>query len=340
MTLSEIETILEELSLRHQDLNVELLATLLQSAGWEDKNIKEAVTLFKQRPARISNLPSNAPSQAPVSAPVIVAPQPVAQENKPVDLTFYESDGKEERDLPAFTIGPDIVREKEKPSIAEVIAESLPAVVIVPDPVQVTEVPLPKQEEPVVSEPAPVKNREHVLVSTLPSREAKDVEPLEGVRGSSDSVLSIEDMHVEKKDESIRSTVSSEPQSLIQHDAAPQRTVTKKAAEIPEDLPLLPYDNSPHVWPFSKYKEVFHGETSSPQQMEPQSVVVQQAPKPASLPVQQITEPVPVAEEEVVEIDLEKTPMTKGDESLVFLAGVMLFAIILILGYMYSNGRL
>jgi len=32
--------------------------------------------------------------------------------------------------------------------------------------------------------------------------------------------------------------------------------------------------------------------------------------------------------------------MTKGDESLVFLAGVMLFVIILILGYMYSNGRL
>lgn len=49
MTLSEIETILEELVVRHKNLNTELLATLLQSAGWEDKNIKDALMLFKQR---------------------------------------------------------------------------------------------------------------------------------------------------------------------------------------------------------------------------------------------------------------------------------------------------
>jgi hypothetical protein len=40
------------------------------------------------------------------------------------------------------------------------------------------------------------------------------------------------------------------------------------------------------------------------------------------------------------EIVIELTPLNKSDESLVFLAGVMLFLIILILGYMYSNGRL
>jgi hypothetical protein len=47
--------------------------------------------------------------------------------------------------------------------------------------------------------------------------------------------------------------------------------------------------------------------------------------------------PVTPHEEEIV---AEAVPMTKGDESLVMLAGVMLVAILLILGYMYSNGRL
>jgi hypothetical protein len=41
-----------------------------------------------------------------------------------------------------------------------------------------------------------------------------------------------------------------------------------------------------------------------------------------------------------VEIDFEKTPISKGEESLVVLAGIMLLAIMLILGYMYGNGRL
>ncbi len=58
-------------------------------------------------------------------------------------------------------------------------------------------------------------------------------------------------------------------------------------------------------------------------------VVVEEKPKPKVVPIK--------VEEDVV---LEKIPLTKGDESLVFLAGVMLLVIILILGYMYSNGRL
>ena len=57
-----------------------------------------------------------------------------------------------------------------------------------------------------------------------------------------------------------------------------------------------------------------------------------------SAPVKKPIKIGPVQEEE--KIIVEKVPMTKGDESLVFLAGVMLLVIILILGYMYSNGRL
>ena len=48
MTLSEIETTIQELAVRHDGLTEEMLTTLLLSAGWEDKNIKEAATLFKQ----------------------------------------------------------------------------------------------------------------------------------------------------------------------------------------------------------------------------------------------------------------------------------------------------
>jgi cytochrome c-type biogenesis protein CcmH/NrfG len=95
-------------------------------------------------------------------------------------------------------------------------------------------------------------------------------------------------------------------------------------AHIPDNLPLLPFESSPHVWSFSKYKDTFHGEVM------PHSVEELSQKKPTGQ----------APSHEGDEISLEKTPMTKSDESLVFLAGVMLLVIILILGYMYSNGRL
>jgi hypothetical protein len=53
-----------------------------------------------------------------------------------------------------------------------------------------------------------------------------------------------------------------------------------------------------------------------------------------------VSQPIPHKKEPEVEIDYEKTPISTGEESLVVLAGIMLLAIMLILGYMYGNGRL
>lgn len=47
MTIREIESIIEDLRLRHKDLDEELLITLLTAGGWENKTIKDAVALFR-----------------------------------------------------------------------------------------------------------------------------------------------------------------------------------------------------------------------------------------------------------------------------------------------------
>lgn len=139
--------------------------------------------------------------------------------------------------------------------------------------------------------------------------------------------------------------------SLIQQPSEDKRS---KENALPEDLPLIPFESSRHVWSFSKYKDTFHGEVMPENvtevlgkkeqvpQVSPESISLKTEEKPLKIidtyhPQTQKEEVTPVDHEEVL---LEKEPLTKGDESLVFLAGVMLLGIILILGYMYSNGRL
>lgn len=127
-----------------------------------------------------------------------------------------------------------------------------------------------------------------------------------------------------------------------------------RTADIPENLPLVPFESSPHVWSFGRYKDTFHPDQDvAPEvRIEPVIQAKQQEEKQIESHLETLT--VPVVNLEVKpeishvaqqvphepEIDFEKTPITKGDESLVVLAGVMLLAIMLILGYMYSNGRL
>ena len=105
------------------------------------------------------------------------------------------------------------------------------------------------------------------------------------------------------------------------------KAISKKAPEIPENLPLVPFESSPHIWSFSKYKSIFHKDEKKEEQVKQQNI---------ALPVVEKKEK-EVFEEEII---IEKEPLTRGDESLVFLASGMLLVIILILGYMYSNGRL
>lgn len=114
-----------------------------------------------------------------------------------------------------------------------------------------------------------------------------------------------------------------EPQSLI---IPPPRAVSpKEEVEPPHNLPLRPFETAPHVWSFARYKNVFHGDVMPQKEAE---VIIEN--KPVVVPVF-----VPVATPQVATI-----PLDKKDESLVVLASVCLLVILLLLGYMYSNGRI
>ena len=110
-----------------------------------------------------------------------------------------------------------------------------------------------------------------------------------------------------------------EPQSLIP--PTPPSSLPKKIeeSEPPLDLPVKPFESTSHVWPFSRYKDVFHGEVMPLLKKEEEEVV----------------------KEHVTEtIHFTHTPLTGKDEKLVLLACSMLLVVLLLLGYMYSNGRL
>jgi hypothetical protein len=110
--------------------------------------------------------------------------------------------------------------------------------------------------------------------------------------------------------------------------------MTQKPQVIQDNLPLVPFESSPHVWSFSEYKNTYHKDETPKE-----DPLIQNKNVTHHVPSGVVTS-APLHSELGEEITLEKTPMTKGDESLVVLASFMLFAIILILGYMYSNGRL
>lgn len=146
----------------------------------------------------------------------------------------------------------------------------------------------------------------------------------------------------------------SEPQSLVIEPVVGK----ERREELPHNLPLRPFETSEHIWPFSRYRDVFYGEAVDevPTPPAPQTQTVVNSPV--------ISEPVPHNEakrevlsggesvrEKAIEHVVEKQPQmpevhiapvqfSKGDEKLVVMASVMLLIILLLLGYMYSNGRL
>jgi hypothetical protein len=349
MTLSEIETILEELAARHPNLTADLLTTMLLAAGWENKNIQDAVILFKRdagkRKAPVVTL------SAPVKSDVIKIPssgdvssvassETDAKEVVSVskeDMTFYLPDGTEEGDLHVYVNEPVFSHEEKK----EVVVEKIPE-------------PLPQEKEQHLSSvevSSETENLQDISKQTLLPQEENNI-PSQGLQEqknrksiSPSSMVTATPVPTISLKELPQLTSSPETESLVVADKPKSQ---QKPNHIPEDLPLIPFESSPHIWSFARYKNVFHADTVPEEevkaiekrfddhlsQVSPQSVVQ----KIVVMPTQQ--EHVTDSDNEVEEILLEKTPMTKEDESLVFLAGLMLLAIILILGYMYSHGRL
>jgi hypothetical protein len=408
MTLFETETILEDLSKRHPNLNKDLLTTILTASGWEEGAIQDAVLLLGERqkkiqegasatvappkvvsqsvppsptdtthkelaqeptlglvgdqlpsPVTVADVPTTAP---PVESPstlkkiqtfeqdggLVVTPLPVTKitphgetslpqkvpekvapttpkpqsvsvptshvpkeiSSVPAEMTFYKHDGEEEGEL---TVYPDVVVEGKKPSPSSAPSRE----VVVPETV------LPSQKEVVIPQEQSKDQPKEVVVPPVQPA----IEP---------------------------SPSPQEPESLIVHEEQKLAGTTQRVpvlAPIPDNLPLLPFESSPHVWSFSRYKNVFHSEPKQPEvpQVTPRTVtpVFNETAKivlPSPLPKIEVP-PQPPQQDSYSgkggeELSVEKVPLTKGDESLVFLAGVMLLVIILILGYMYSNGRL
>lgn len=135
-------------------------------------------------------------------------------------------------------------------------------------------------------------------------------------------------------------TLPPEPQSLVKDFTEP---VPDKKDELPHNLPLRPFETSEHIWPFARYKDVFYGEVSPKTEVktEPQGV----APPPAEIPADPVSAVKQEEESAFTPPSAESKPapvvhLAKGDERMVIMACIMLLAILLLLGYMYSNGRI
>lgn len=315
MNIRDIEDTLRTLKTRHPGLNEVMLVTLLKAGGWEDKDVETARVLFNPPssvPKPIKVVPSEAPTPLP-STPIVVP-----------DVSSIAPPTEE-------TAVPVTPAEEKK------------------DPVPVKSFPV-AEEAPLL---IPIVDESHLVEA-----------PHEGTH----------DELVFKEEEKEETTVSipsspalvAEPTSLLSKEEAVPPHNTE---DIPHNLPLRPFETSEHIWPFSRYKDVFYGEDVTPSAPVPSAVL---PPEPV-LPVQPlvvpsrpavqtppqkiepaITVPIPLPtvrsmspptrepvfrappDVERKVIIVEKT----GDEKLVIMASVMLLAILLLLGYMYSNGRL
>lgn len=153
MTINDIENILVTLENRHPDLNDAMLITLLKAGGWEEKNIHDAVLIFR-------NTNGGRKKKA------------------------------EHQELTPILENPILPNIEEKEFLPEVMDSS------------------------------------HTLLEHNPEKE----------------------IILEKEDE-LKSVAE---QILVQDAGYIQK------GELPGNLPLRPFESSPHVWPLSLYDEVFH----------------------------------------------------------------------------------
>ena len=129
-------------------------------------------------------------------------------------------------------------------------------------------------------------------------------------------------------------TPSIEQQSLISS-APVQSTETRDG--LPHNLPLRPFETSEHIWPLSRYKDVFYGNTTEEAHAEvSHSEIKTQTP----VVEERVVYKTPERVQSFVPVPQASAQPSNGDEKLVMMACVMLLIILLLLGYMYSNGRL
>jgi hypothetical protein len=247
MTLAEIEDTLKNLQSRHPGLDEALLVTLLRAGGWEEKQIQDAIALYK---------------------------------------------------------GGSPQRQREGMQAA-----------------------FPALEENMIL-PSQIDG-DHLLVSGGRKEEPSAAE------GKSEEKINI-----------------AEPQSLNPIVSASKRE------ELPHDLPLRPFETSDHIWPFSRYKDVFYGDLPETEEIKASALKPAQPPAPPDIP--EPPAPIPPAPKEAVPPEAKPAAPSfiregpkispkatvpanvsgQSEDKLVIIACAMLVAILFVLGYMYGNGRL
>lgn len=308
MTINEIENTLLTLCKRHPNLTEESLRTLLASGGWEDKVIRDAVSLFTSHRNTFVGLHSSAPTKetmphiqeavsvykkSDIDIPSVVVSQNTNQGSSE-HIVYFDGKGEEEV-IPVVSENSVDVPKEEKKIVSSVVVNIPP---------QIT--------------PVPQAHIETVEVPNVP-----EVKPI-----TASDIQNVEADHVE-------------PQSLILPAITPAQRVV--LPEIPPNLPMKPFESTSHVWPFSKYKETFHRDTTATidqvrttTQPVPTQTTSNQPPRSLEntsvyIPPQQRTKKRTV---------VKRSGFDGEDEGLIFLTGSMLFIIIMLLAYMYANGRL
>ena len=335
MTIAEIESTLRTLFARHPDLNEEMLTTLLAAGGWELVHIQEAVSIFKSLKIKIKPEIPDKKDITGVSNDVQKNDESVAthidfEKNEKItqkenNFSTVASDGlnmHEKNVENKETVNNLLVKglENSKPSIQEIISPP-----------------------PVVSE---IKKTENIVYFDSSGQEEGDLSDVPNTNGEPvfiEEKLKIKEgvVDISKQDISVNletnkdikneegeivlkpeKEINLEPQSLIEHKE--EVKIIAKEVEPPMNLPLKPFESSPHVWPFSKYKDVFHGETMPV--VKDQDVNFVAGPS--------------IQKEVQSKNNIRISGFDREDESLIVMTGVALLIIILLLTYMYSNGRL
>lgn len=331
MYITEIEKAVKELSSRHEDLDEALLVRILEASGWEERHIQDAKVIFASyvhQPIATQEVKETGDQK------VVLAMEQKEDTPDPVTAS-YDVTQIQTNATPQKNETLDLMIENKEETHRE------------ENPSQMTYVRSDGIEEGDLTYAAEQQQKE-VEKAAQDENLKQKINQEEGVTTPSN----LDDFSLINNQSQVDVPLSSrlsvqektEPTSLIEEKRV---TFKKRKEEIPEDLPLVPFESAPHVWSFRRYRDTFfphdHQEEETKELFEKedvQPVVYQQSPTvPHTLPPSPQKNSNPENEVEV-EIDFEKTPISKGDESLVALAGVMLVAILLILGYMYSKGRL
>ena len=290
MTIAEIESTLNKLRSLHTNLDEGTLITLLTAGGWEEKSIQEAVSIFRST-VHVQPLTT--------VSPLATTKEVVSNANSHLDV---------ESVTPVNVVKPVL----ENKSNEEIVYYDSTG----------------NEEKKVQLDISDTNSAERVQYEKSGTNSTTITPPLNGeekmvipsVEVPVPQILSVIPPVVAQSHDVI---TSNEPQSLVSPTSEQSSSV--KQVEIPDDLPMRPFESAPHIWPFSKYKQVFHGDVMPPLSEEERILANKNMP------------PKKVLTKKVV---VKRTGFDGEDEGLILMTGFSLLVIILLLAYMYSNGRI